>query len=153
MRRSLALALAVLGLSTVGACTPGLPSEADITQSLEQELRSVAGDWTGLNASPPQTLVLNFTLAEAANGQVTGTGKMKELDAPTTVPITLTGSFQRPVLSLTIDGMVYEGRPVRGTFMGSYTTVGGISTTLELTGSGYTKQLAMVFVESKGTLP
>jgi hypothetical protein len=144
----------VVALVALGACGPGSPSGEDITQSLEEELRSVSGDWTGLTqGTVPQVLVLNFKLVESANGQLTGTGKMREGSASATVPLTVTGSFQRPVLDLTFDGAVYEGRPVRGTFRGSYSTVGGIISTLELTGDGYTKRLDMLFVESKGSLP
>ena len=43
---------------------------------------------------------------------------MRELNAERSVPITVTGTFQRPVLVLTFEGVVYEARAGSGTFRG-----------------------------------
>ena len=110
------------------------------------QLRSVAGPWIGV--SPGQTVALAFRLTEAAGGQVTGTGTMQERGAPTGVPITITGSYQRPELALTFAGMVYEGRAVTGAFRGRYTTVGGVADSLALTGEGYAKRVAVLLQEA-----
>lgn len=124
----------------VGAC---LPTGDDIDNDLEQELRSVAGAWAGTST----TLTLDFQLQEGTGNTVSGSGTMKEAAAPATVPITVTGTFQRPQLSLTISGMTFEGRAVQGTFSGSYTTVGGISGPLHLTGTGYSKDVTVLLQE------
>lgn len=124
-----------------GACVG--PTGDDIENELERELRSVSGSWAG--TSP--TLTLDFQLQEGAGNAVSGSGTMKEAAAPGTVPITVTGTFQRPQLSLTISGMTFEGRAVQGTFQGSYTTVGGISGPVHLTATGYTKDVTILLQE------
>ncbi len=129
----------ILTLATA-AC---LPTDDDIENELEKQLQSVAGPWGGV--SP--TLTLDFQLQEGAGNAVSGSGTMKETAAPGTVPITVTGTFQRPQLSLTISGMTFEGRAVQGTFQGSYTTVGGISGPLHLTGTGYSKDVTILLQE------
>lgn len=122
------------------------PTEQDIVNSLEATLQSVAGDWTGI-ASGPNDIRLEFRLQEGINGQVSGVGTFKEQGAPSAVPVTVSGTFQRPVLTLAFDGIVYESRQVKGVAQGSYTTVGGIATSLTLTGSGYSRELAVLFQE------
>jgi hypothetical protein len=72
---------------------------------------------------------------------------MKEAAAANSVPISVTGTFQRPQLSLTFSGMTFEGRAVQGTFQGSYTTVGGISAPLQLTATGYSKSVTILLQE------
>ena len=72
---------------------------------------------------------------------------MKEADAANAIPISVTGTFQRPTLVLTFGGMVYEGRSVTGAFRGDYTGVGGISESLHLTADGYDKSIAMFLAE------
>jgi len=124
----------------------GWPDQQDIENSLNEKLRSVAGGWTGI-VNPPNGINLDFTLQEGSGGQVTGSGTMKEENAAATVPITITGTFQRPVLTLTLNGMVYEGHQVQGTATGNYTTVGGIGTTLMLSGTGYAKDLPILLLE------
>jgi hypothetical protein len=140
MRLSRLVPLLALTLAT-GAC--GGPTGEDIENDLERELRSVAGAWTG--SSP--TLTLDFQLQEGAGNAVSGSGTMKEAAAPGTVPITVTGTFQRPQLSITITGMTFEGRAVQGTFQGSYTTVGGISAPLHLTATGYSRDVTILLQE------
>src|SRR5690348_2515022 len=115
MRRTSIAALALIALMTT-SCGGG-PTEQDINNSLEAKLSSVAGDWTGLANGPP-AIRLDFKLQEGTNGQVSGTGTMKEGDATTSVPITVTGTFQRPVLALAFDGIVYESHQVKGTAQG-----------------------------------
>lgn len=124
----------------------GWPDQQDIENSLNEKLRSVTGGWTAI-VSPPNGINFDFTLQEGGNGQVTGSGTMKEESAAAAVPITITGTFQRPLLTLTFNGMVYEGHQVQGTATGSYTTVGGIGTTLKLTGTGYAKDLPILLLE------
>ena len=131
----LALALAV------GACNG--PTGEDIENELERQLSSVAGPWSG--SSP--TLTLDFQLQEGAGNAVSGSGTMKETAAAGTVPITITGTYQRPQLSLTISGMTFEGRAVQGTFQGSYTTVGGILAPLHLTAAGYSRDVTILLQE------
>lgn len=119
------------------------PTDEDIDNELERQLESVAGPWNG--ASP--TLTLDFQLQEGTGSAVSGSGSMKETAAANAVPITVTGTFQRPTLSLTFTGMNFEGRAVQGTFQGSYTTAGGISGPLHLTATGYTKDVTILLQE------
>jgi hypothetical protein len=133
----------LIALSLALAACVGGPTQEDIENDLERQLRSVAGPWDG--ASP--TLTLNFQLTQGAGNAVSGSGTMKEAAAPTTVPITVTGAFQRPQLSLTISGMTYDGHAVQGTFQGSYTTAGGISGPLHLTGTGYAHDVTILLQE------
>ncbi len=140
-------AIALLALMTTSCGGGGgWPDQQDIENSLNERLRSVAGGWTGI-VTPPNGISFDFTLQEGSNGQVTGSGTMKEENAAAAVPITITGTFQRPVLTLTLNGMVYEGHQVQGTATGSYTTVGGIGTTLKLAGTGYAKDLPILLQE------
>jgi hypothetical protein len=125
----------------VGACTG--PTGEDIENELERQLASVAGPWSGTSA----TLTLDFQLQEGSGNAVSGSGTMKETAAPGTVPITVTGTFQRPALSLTISGMNFEGRAVQGTFQGSYSTAGGISAPLHLTATGYSRDVTILLQE------
>ena len=130
-----ALSVARLRCALTAACSGG-PTEREINASLEETARSVAGDWIG-HSIDGDAIRLDFRLVEGNNGQVSGNGTMKEGDAATTVPITVTGPFQRPLLSLTFNGMTYAGRSVQGTASGNYTTVGGIFTALQLAEVGY----------------
>jgi hypothetical protein len=120
-----------------------LPTAEDIDGELERQIRSVAGPWDG--TSP--TLTLSFELQEGAGGAVSGSGTAKESSVAGTVPITVTGTYQRPALSLTISGMNYEGRAVQGTFQGNYTTVAGISAKLHLAATGYAKDVDILLQE------
>ena len=140
MRLSRLVLLLALTLAA-GAC--GGPTGEDIENDLEQELRSVAGAWAG--SSP--ALTLEFQLQEGTGNTVSGSGTMKEAAAPGTVPITVTGTFARPQLSLTISGMTFEGRTVQGTFQGSYTSAGGISAPLHLTATGYSRDVTVLLQE------
>lgn len=140
MRLSRLVPLLAFALAA-GACSG--PTGEDIENELERELRSVAGPWAGTSA----TLTLDFQLQAGTGNVVSGSGTMKEAAAPGTVPITVTGTFQRPQLSVTISGMTFEGRAVQGTFQGDYTTVGGISAPLHLTAAGYTRDVTILLHE------
>lgn len=140
MRLSRLLGLLVLTLAA-GAC--GGPTGEDIENELERQLRSVDGPWAGTSAA----LTLEFQLQEGAGNAVSGSGTMKEAAAPGTVPITVTGTFARPQLSLTITGMTFEGRAVQGTLQGSYTSVGGISAPLRLSAEGYSRDVTILLQE------
>lgn len=137
-----AVALVLMG----SACSGG-PTEREIIDSLNDTLRSVNGDWIGISTGT-NPIRLEFKLQEGSNGQVTGSGTMKEENAPSAVPITVTGTFNRPALSLTFQGLVYEGHSVEGTARGNYTSVGGIVTTLNLSGTDYSRQLEILLQES-----
>jgi len=138
--------LKLLLLVLVGAACVAGPTEQDIENSLAAELRSVAGAWTGTSTGTNGVL-LEFRLVEGSNGQVSGSGTMKEANAPSAVPITVTGTFRQPALSLTFGGMVYEGRAVQGAAQGSYTTVGGVGTTLQLTATDFSRSITMLLQE------
>jgi hypothetical protein len=143
---SIAAGAFVVLMSTSCGGGGGGPTERDINNSLEETLRSVAGDWLGV-ANGPNAIRLDFRLVEGANGQVSGTGTMKEESAASAVPITVSGTFQRPTLTLSFDGIVYESHAVKGAAQGSYTTVGGIATTLKLTAPGYSRDVAILLQE------
>jgi hypothetical protein len=134
--------LGLLALVLVAGACDG-PTGEDIENELERQLRSVAGPWGGASTA----LTLEFQLQEGAGNTVSGTGTMKEAAAPGAVPVTVTGTFQRPQLSLTFSGMTFEGRAVQGTFQGSYTTVGGISAPLRLTAAGYSRDVTILLQE------
>ncbi len=136
----------VLFLSVLAACSGALPSEREIDESLEATLRSVSGDWVG-TSSGVNALRLDFRLQEGTGGAVSGSGTMRE-GASTPVPITVTGTFQRPLLTLTIGGMTYEGQSVQGNTSGNYTTVGGIATTLQLTAPAFSRSLPLLLQEN-----
>ena len=72
---------------------------------------------------------------------------MKEANAPSAVPISVSGTFHRPTLTLAFDGMVVESRQVKGVAQGTYTTVGGVGATLILTAPGYTREIAILLQE------
>ena len=128
-------------LLAAGGCL--WPTDEDIENEQERLLRSVAGPWVGI--SP--TLTLNFQLTEGTGNAVSGSGTMKETPASAAVPITVTGTFQRPQLSLTFGGMNVDGRAVQGTFQGSYVTTGGISAPLHLTATGYSRDITILLQE------
>jgi len=143
--RIVSLRAAVLGSLLLGACSVG-PTEEDINRTLEGILASVSGEWTG-SSTGTNPVMLAFTLRQAGNGAVTGSGTMKETNAAASVPVTIAGSYQRPALTLMFSGMVYEGKTVEGGFQGNYTTVGGVGSSLQLTAPGYSKALPVLLQE------
>jgi len=138
-------AAALLLVLIAPAC---LPTGDDIERELEQQLKSVAGPWHGVSDGT-NLIVLEFQLQPGAGNAVTGTGSMREANAAAAVPITVTGTFVRPRLTLTFNGMVYEGHAVQGTVQGDYTTVAGLQGPLHLTGTGYTRDLQLLLAEEQ----
>jgi hypothetical protein len=132
----------LLALALAAAACDG-PTGEDIDNELETQLQSVAGPWSGTSTA----LTLYFQLQNGSGNTVSGSGTMKETGAAGTIPITVTGTFQRPQLSLTISGMTFESRAVQATFQGSYTTVGGISAPLHLTATGYSRDITVLLQE------
>lgn len=135
----------LVAAALLAGCTVG-PTQADIERDLEAQLSSAVGGWTG--AAGDGSLSLAFRLDAAGAGQLGGSGTMQERGVGTSRAVTVSGNYQRPVLDLVFDGLVYEGRAVRATFRGSYTSVGGIADTLTLTGTGYSKRLGILLQES-----
>ncbi len=142
--RLLLAALLCLG-AAIPACSSS-PTEQEIIDALEEELRSVEGGWTGM-ASGGSQLTLDFQLQAGAGNAVSGSGTMREQPGAATVPITVTGTFNRPALSLTFSGMTYQGHAVQGTISGSYTSVGGVAGNLLLTGTGYSTTVQVLLQE------
>ena len=139
------LAAALCLCAGIGACS-FWPTEQEIEDGLEQQLRSVEGGWTG-TASGGSQLTLDFQLQGGAGGAVSGSGTMREQPGAPTLPITVTGTFNRPALSLTFSGMTYQGHAVQGTITGDYTTVGGVLGTFLLTGAGYSTSFQVLLQE------
>jgi hypothetical protein len=138
----------VLFAAALSGCAPS-PTERDVESALEAQLRSAAGPWTGTSAK----IVLSFQVTQAADGQLTGSGTMREtdIDGAVAVPITVSGSYLRPNLVFGFTGMRRNGQAVRGDVSGQYTSVGGVSSTLILTGvngSTYGEQLPILLQET-----
>lgn len=140
VRRSMTGVLSLVLLS----CGVG-PTEDDINDFLEQTLQSVNGPWTGVIDGNQATI--SFTLTQNGSA-VTGTGTMKHVNAASATPITVSGTFNRPVLSLTIQGMIYEGTTVQGVMQGNYTTVGGVATNIRMTGTGFDRTEPILISEN-----
>ena len=66
----------------LASCGPTFPTGDDIAQSLEEGLRSVQGTWSGIPVMGPvrNTVTFQFSFTEQPNGQLQGSGTMKELD-------------------------------------------------------------------------
>jgi len=137
----------LITLLLLTSCAPTGPTAKEIEQTLEQQdqeaVRSAEGSWKG--ASP--LLTLDFSLSQQPDGLLRGTGMMKEASAAAAVPITVSGTYNRPDLSLTFSGMVYDGRQVSGVFAGRYTTAQGVASTLRLTGENYTTAIQLLLQE------
>jgi hypothetical protein len=144
--KSIAAGILIVLMNTSCGGNGGWPTAQDIDNSLEATLRSVAGDWQG-TANVPNGFRLDFRLVEGANGQLSGTGTMKENSTAAAVPITVSGTFQRPLLTLAFEGMVFESRQVKGVAQGTYTTVGGVGTTLTLSAPGFSRDIAILLQE------
>jgi hypothetical protein len=144
--KSIAAGVLIVLMNTSCGGNGGWPTEQDIVNFADDAVRSVAGDWEA-TATVPNGLRLDFRLVEGANGQLSGTGTMKENSTAPAVPFTVSGTFQRPMLTLAFEGMVFESRQVKGVAQGSYTTVAGIGTNLTLTAPGYTRDIAILMHE------
>lgn len=146
MLRSAILSVCTFLLVCTASCAS--PTGEDIDKSLEETLRSVSGGWSGQSFGT-NPITFQFTLQERSGGGVQGSGTMKEQQAATPVPITVSGTFQRPTLTLTFEGMVYEGRSVLGTLRSNYTTVAGVSDSLHLSAQNYSKKLPVLLQEAQ----
>ena len=128
-------------------CTGPDNFEQQLAKTLEEQLdalaRSASGPWTGTSV----TVVLKFQLQQAADNTVAGSGTSAEGSVTNPESYTVSGSYQRPRLALTFRGMTYQGRTVDGTFQGDYGSVAGISGTLHLTATGYTKDIDILLQE------
>ena len=140
MRRARILLL--FGMPLMAACGVW-PTGDDIDDSIQRELRSVDGDWSG-ETSGANPITIEVHLNESGT-QVQGTGTMREQGGPL-VPISVSGTFQRPALELTITGMSYGGRAVTGHLDASYNNI-IVSTPLELTATGYSQNLQLIISE------
>ncbi|CAN5230389.1 hypothetical protein BH23GEM2_BH23GEM2_25120 [soil metagenome] len=132
-----------------GSCSTS-PTETEIIDSLkdadEQAVRSVVGPWIGV-AQWPETMELEYVLAQAGPGQVSGSGTMRESAAGPLHPIAVQGTYQRPNLVLTFSGLVYEGHSVTGAFTGQYLRAAGVRDSLRLTGESYSKAFEVLLQE------
>ena len=145
IKRSLHLA-SIAATVLLASCTVS-PTAGELGDVLEEQLRSVRGPWQGLTFVPSANgLTLEFSLTEQSGGRVQGNGTMREREGGN-VPITVTGTFQRPTLALTFTGIVFEGRAVTAAFVGDYTTVGGISGSLVLRAEGYERTIPILLQE------
>jgi hypothetical protein len=137
-------------LLALGACSfPVAPDGDAIADELNQAtgdaLRSAAGPWNGMVTGGSIRLV--FSLTETTGGRLQGTGTMREAGAAASVPITVSGTYNRPNLSLTFTGIVFEGRDLSGTFAEVYSSFVGISGTLRLSAENYARALPMLLQE------
>lgn len=140
-----AAAVGLLATILLAGCG-GLPTVTgdDIAASIQEELNSVNGAWSGMVGQDGLTIAFNLT--QGSGGALTGSGTMKETPAASPVPITVTGTFNRPALSLTFKGMVVEGVAVEGTLQAQYTTL-VLFTPLRLVGTGYDKTVQLILSE------
>ena len=138
--------IGVLGIvSLLSACDVTTPTmEGEFTRRTEDAVRSAAGPWVAVNPS----ITIRFSLTEAPNGQLQGTGRMRKPNVEGDVPITVSGTYNRPNLSLTFTGMVFDGHDVSGTFGPEvYNSFAGVSGTLTLTGQNYARSLPLLLQE------
>jgi hypothetical protein len=144
--------IVLCSLLALPACTSPGPTGPEIEDTLarqtEDAIRSAEGPWSGVAAGG--SLRLEFSLTQTPDGRLQGTGTMREAQAAAAVPITVAGTYNRPNLSLTFTGMVYEGRDVVGTFAAPYTSFSGVSGTLQLTAESHARSLSLLLQE--GTL-
>jgi hypothetical protein len=134
--------LLVCALPFLSSCSLW-PTGDDIDDAIAEELRYVDGPWMG-ETSGSNPIVLDFQLVQAGT-QVQGSGTMREgANAP--VSITVTGTFQRPALTLTFSGLVYEGRSVTGHLQTTYDNI-VVSAPLELTATGYAQTRTVLLSE------
>ena len=146
--------VALCTLLVSAACgLPTAPTEADINASIaqqeEQALQSVTGPWWGTAAAGG--IRLQISLTQAPDGTVQGAGTMRDSNADTEIPITVSGRYERPTVFLTFRGMQYEGQVVEGSFTGTNTFFGGATGTLRLTAEGYDTSLRLAL--HKGAMP
>ena len=114
-----------------------------LAAQLDEQARSANGPWTGTSV----TLVLKFQLQQAVDGTVAGSGTSAEGGVTNPESYTVSGSYQRPRLALAFRSLTYQGRTVDGTFQGDYSSVAGITGTLHLTATGYSKDIEILLQE------
>ena len=153
--RDLRQILVVWGLFVLAACASPLAPDGDsvtdsINRTIEETLRSAQGPWTGVVAGG--SIWLEFSLTQAADGRLQGTGSMREAGAGN-VPISVSGTYNRPTLSLTFAGMVIGGREVSGTFAEAYTSSSGVFGPLRLTAENYSGSLPLLLQEGTAAPP
>ena len=146
---SIRLLLVVTMVPLLASCHgPIFPTEEEVAQYTAAQIGSVDGPWEAIQTgSATRTLNLLFSLTQQTTGQVQGSGILREAGAADSVPFTVTGTFHRPTLVLTFEGLVYEGRAVSGAFRGDYTKTGGISDSLRLTAERYERTFPMLLRE------
>ena len=144
MRKLLGYAIMPALVTMLAACEVSTPT---MGEEFGKQLEGVAGSWSGQSFGGSPNLTVTFTLSQASNGNVTGSGTMREGANGAAVPISVTGTFHRPALTLTFGGIVYDGRSVTGSFRGDYTSIAGISAPLQLKAEGYDRSLTLLVHE------
>ena len=143
----------LITLLLLTSCAPTGPTAKDFEQAIEQQdqeaVRSAGGPWWGTASAG--VLRLTFSLTEAPDGRLQGTGTMRELNVAEAIPITVSGTYRQPDLSLTFTGIVYEGREASATFAAAYTSAGGVAGPLRLAGEGDSRTLS--FTAREGAAP
>jgi hypothetical protein len=119
------------GVCTFASCTSTFPTQDDIEAELDRELSSVTGSWSG--AGTQSAVTVTFQLDQSGTA-VQGSGTFQETPASAVLPITVTGTFERPTLSLSLSAFEIAGATVTGTLSGDYVTVAGLFTTIQITG-------------------
>lgn len=144
-----------VALGTLLFCLPGcggfptFPTQEELEEELERaeenRLRAVDGDWTGFGL--PNSVSIRFRLVQ--NGQqVIGNGWYVDANGSNSYPITVTGTFMRPTLSLSFVGIMFQGLSVTGQFVADYESSGGIYAPLRLVGEGVSTQFELFLQES-----
>ena len=132
-------------LCVLPACT-GPDMGAEIQKSLATHLEaiasSVAGPWHGVSLG----LTLAFDLQQDGTA-VSGGGSITENGVTNESRYSVSGTYQRPQLTLTFIDMVYQGRAVEGSFQGNYDSIGGVGGTLHLKGADYSKDIDLLLQE------
>ena len=140
--------VALCALTILPACNaagPLSPSvEETLNRQIEETLRSAHGPWWGRTNGG---LRLEFLVTQASDGQLRGTGTMRPAEGVPPVPIAVSGRYDRPNLSLTFTGMVYENREVIGAVAVTYTQFAGFLCPLTLTADNYERTLSLFLQE------
>jgi hypothetical protein len=144
-RRSAVVVAFLCALSACGGpADVGPEIEKNLAAHLDAQARSVAGQWHGVSVG----LGLTFDLQEAGTA-VSGGGTMTEEGLTNDSRYTVSGTYQRPQLTLTFTGMVYQGRVVEGRFQGNYDSIAGVGGTLHLKGTDYSKDIDLLLQEAQ----
>jgi len=138
-------AVVIAFLCALPACKGNpLDTVPDLTAvKLDLKAGSVAGPWRGTSVD----LTLAFDLQEAGTA-VSGGGSITENGVTNDSRYTVSGTYQRPQLTLAFTGMVYQGRTVEGRFQGNYDSSRGVRGTLHLKGTDYSKDTDLLLQET-----